>query len=39
MYIVYINYTIRLTNNSNDEEIKYEVENDESFLQLSFSYI
>lgn len=39
MYIVYINYTIRLTNNSNDEEIKNEVENDESFLQFSFSYI
>lgn len=39
MYIVYINYTIRLINNSNDEEIKNEVENDESFLQLSFSYI
>lgn len=36
MHIVYINYTTCLINNNNDKETKYEVQKDESFLQLSF---
>lgn len=36
MHIVYSNYTTCLINNNNDKETKYEVQKDESFLQLSF---